>query len=146
MTTFAQVEAELVRIESASSVGSTRGWVPSRALVHCAQSIEYSLSGFPKPRSWLFRSTIGPIAAKKFIRAGKLSHDLTAAIPGAPDIPDDGELAPAIARLRSAIDAFRRASADALRPHFAFGAATPAAYEALHAMHFADHVTAFTIA
>jgi hypothetical protein len=145
MRTFAELEEVLRKIESSSGVTSTRGWSPSRALAHCAQSIEYSVTGFPKPRSWLFTSTIGPIAARRFVGRGSLSHDLTAAIPGAPEIAEQGELGAAVARLRSAVESFREHRA-ALKPHFAYGRLEPEAYEALHAMHFADHATAFTIA
>ena len=72
------------------------------ALAHCAQSIEYSLTGYPKLRSGLFRATIGPLAKRKFIRANRMSHDVSAPVPGAP-VLDGDDVAAAKARLVAAV-------------------------------------------
>jgi hypothetical protein len=111
------------------------------ALAHCAQSIEYSISGYPRLRSGLFRATIGPLAKRKFLRAGAMSHDVRAPIAGAPDIPADLALADARTRLAAAIAAFR-AHAGALAPHLAYGACTRDEYAALHLLHVEDHLRA----
>lgn len=114
------------------------GWTLGQVLTHCAQSIEFSLSGFPKQKGWLVRSVIGPIVMRRALARGSMSHGLTAEIPGAPALgdptPEQG-----MSRLKAAIDAFR-AHQGPLAPHFAYGPVSREHYEALHAMHLADHL------
>jgi hypothetical protein len=133
----------LDRLERARRVDVSGGWSAHQVLVHCAQSVEYSLAGYPKHRPWLFKSTVGRIALRTFLGRGRLSHDREAAIPDAPP-PTDGDLRDGCARLRAALEAFT-ASEGAPLPHFAYGPVTKTQYEALHAMHLADHLAAFTI-
>ena len=35
-------------------------WSLPQVFVHCAQSVELSLTGYPSPRGWLVRRVIGP--------------------------------------------------------------------------------------
>jgi hypothetical protein len=111
------------------------------ALAHCAQSIEYSISGYPRLRSSLFRATIGPMVKRKFLRASVMKHDTTAPVAGAPELPAELTLGDARARLAAAIAAFR-AHAGALAPHLAYGACTRDEYARLHLLHVEDHVRA----
>ena len=108
------------------------------ALAHCAQSIEYSLTGYPKLRSGLFRATIGPIVKKKFIRANRMSHDVKAPVAGAPAL-DGSDGAAAKARLVAAVAAFE-AHDGPLAPHLAYGACTKDEYAVLHRLHVEDHL------
>jgi hypothetical protein len=117
-------------------------FTPAQTLVHCAQSIEYSMSDYPRLRSGLFRATIGPLVKRKFLRGGAMTHDVAAGIAGAADPAADADLASAMARLRAAIAAFT-AFDGALGPHLAYGACTKAEYEKLHSMHVADHLGAW---
>lgn len=110
------------------------------ALAHCAQSVEYSLTGYPALRSPLFRSTIGRIAKRRFLKRGVMSHDTNAPIAGAPE-PGESNVESAVVRLRTAIEAFR-AHTGALAPHLAYGECTRDEYEQLHSMHIADHLRA----
>ena len=133
----AEVLAELDRLEAGAA--SVEGpWSLGQTLAHCAQSIEYSMDGYPTARSALFRGTIGRLAMRVFLWRGRLSHDIAAAIPGAPAL-DGVSDAEGFARLRSAIRRFSEFGG-ALAPHFAYGRVTKADYEALHAMHTADHL------
>ena len=109
-----------------------------RALAHCAQSIEYSLAGFPQAKPAWFQKTIGRLALKKFLRQGYMRHNLTAPVPGAPELPETS-FTDGLARLGSAIAQFR-AHQGPLAPHFAYGPVERAAYEQVHAMHIADHL------
>ncbi len=115
-------------------------WSLAQVLVHCAQSVELSITGYPSPRGWLVRRVIGPRFMAKFLRQGFLTHDRAAPIPGAPSLGEP-RLAEAVARLRTAIAAFD-AHDGQLAPHFAYGAVDKARYEKLHAMHVADHLAA----
>lgn len=117
-------------------------FTPAQTLVHCAQSIEYSMTGYPRLRSALFRATVGPLVKRRFLRAGYMSHDVAAGIAGAADPAADADLASAMARLRAAIASFRDFDG-ALGPHLAYGACSKADYEQLHSMHVADHLSAW---
>lgn len=115
-----------------------------QALHHCAQSLEYGLHGFPQLKPAWFRASIGPLAARVFLARGRLKHGLDTAIPGAPEIPHEGDMAAAYTRLFTAIDAFEAAvqSRAALKPHFAYGDVAPADYARLQAYHIAEHLNA----
>jgi len=119
-----------------------QGFTLAQALAHCAQSIEYSMTGYPKLRSGLFRATIGPLVKRRFLRAGRMSHDRAAPVPGAPQLAAELALDDARARLRAAIAAFR-AHTGALAPHLAYGACTRDDYTTLHALHVEDHLRSF---
>ena len=119
-----------------------QGFTLAQALAHCAQSIEYSMTGYPKLRSRLFRATIGPLVKRRFLRAGRMSHDRAAPVPGAPQLAAELALDDARARLRAAIAAFR-AHTGALAPHLAYGACTRDDYTTLHALHVEDHLRSF---
>lgn len=141
MTTWQQVHAGLDALERADRAEVPGPWTLPQVLVHCAQSIEYSLEGYPRPRSALFRATIGRIAKRKFLSQGYMSHGLDAAIPGAPAL-ESPNLRAALERLRRAIARFEAAEPSALKPHLAYGPCDKREYEALHAMHLADHLAA----
>jgi hypothetical protein len=133
---------ELDQLSRAASLKSGTAWMWPQTLVHCAQSIEYSMTGFPIARSSLFQRTAGAAAFNLFSWRGRMSHDLAEPIPGAPLMEGGFDAAAATARLRRAVADFR-ASKVALRPHFAYGELSRAEYEAAHAMHLANHFSAF---
>lgn len=135
---------ELSRLAQASTLKSTAVWTLPQTLVHCAQSIEYSLTGFPQPKSPLFQSTAGSLAFKIFSWRGRMNHDLAEPIPGAPALGADTELAAGLARLQQAVVTFH-ATTTPLRPHFAYGELSKAEYEQAHAMHLANHFSAFDV-
>ncbi len=138
MLTFAEVSRALDVLEE--SPPERVGGLPlAQALEHCAQSIEYSLRGYPSLRSRLFRATVGRIAKRKFLTQGRMRHDTTAPVPGAPPL-GTSDLAGALTRLRAAIHAFK-AHDGPLAEHLAYGPCNKAEYEALHAMHVADHLS-----
>jgi hypothetical protein len=139
LSTSAEVLAALEGIE-----GEVDGpWSLAQVLVHCAQSVELSLTGYPIPRGWLVRRVIGPRFMAKFLRQGFLTHDRAAPIPGAPPLGEP-TLAEGVARLRSAVVAFD-AHVGPLAPHFAYGEVDKGSYEKLHAMHVADHLSALRV-
>lgn len=131
MRTLAEVEAALPGLVDAPGLG----W----ALAHCAQSVEYSLTGFPTRRGWLVRTLIGPRVLRRFIARGAMQHDTQAPIPGAAPIDPATSFTDGLARLRKALAAFA-AHAGPLAPHFAYGAWSRTECEAAHALHLADHL------
>ncbi len=143
LTSFAQVNASLSELAAQPPPDAEKAALVGAALAHCAQSIEYSLTGFPQPRGWVVRKLIGPLVLRKFLRQGHMRHDVLAGIPGAPNVPMTTTSADGLARLRQAMTAFE-AHTGPLAPHFAYGEVSKADYEAVHAMHVADHLTSLT--
>ncbi|BCL95161.1 DUF1569 domain-containing protein [Ralstonia pseudosolanacearum] len=147
---LSDVDATLARLASyPPSVNSDRsnsGWSHrwGAMLVHLAQSIEYSMHGFPESKSALFQKTVGAIAFAFFNARGRMSHDLNAPIPGAPDIDPTTPAEVAITRLRTAMASFQSWSAP-LQPHFAYGTLSKEEYERAHVMHIAEHFQALGI-
>jgi hypothetical protein len=71
-----------------------------------------------------------------------MSHDLAEPIAGAPVLEPGADAVQASARLRTAILSFQQWTGP-LQPHFAYGALDKKAYESAHAMHIANHLSAF---
>lgn len=115
-------------------------WSPGKVFTHCAQSIEYSLKGYPEMKSALFRGSVGKIAFSVFAFKNKMNHGLEEPIPGAEDISNDTELKAGIKRLIQAIDDFSKAKESSLRPHFAYGELTKEEYEVAHSLHIKNHM------
>ncbi len=133
MKTFAEVLTKLNAVEQADRPGL--GW----ALAHCAQSLEFSVNGFPTQRPAWFQKTIGQIVLGRFLKKGAMSHDIEAPIPGATDVDRATSLADGAARLRAAIALFQ-AHSGPLKPHVVYGSVDRPGYEAVHAMHIANHL------
>lgn len=128
----------LDRLERAPRVRSTNAWTMRAVLDHLAQSIEMSLDGFPAPKSALFQATAGSAVFAFFRWRGRMSHGLTAPIPGAPRLAQLEDWQPGAARLRAAVTRFQ-AHTGALQPHFAYGALSRADFARAHAFHVANH-------
>ncbi len=132
---------EAVRLSRIESLVTDTAFSLPQTLVHCAQSIEFSMLGFPEPKSALFQKTVGSVAFNIFSRRGRMTHDLSEAIPGAHPLNPGITVEQALERLRNAIDTFRQSDV-VLKPHFAYGALNKNQYELAHAMHLADHFSA----
>lgn len=133
---------EVARLAQAPALRSTAAWNWAQTLVHCAQSIEYSMTGYPQPKSALFQRTVGAAAFAVFAWRGRMSHDLAEPIPGAPALVAATSASQAVVRLQGAIQAFAQWNGP-LQPHFAYGALDKPAYERAHALHLANHLSAF---
>ena len=129
----------------------SRGHLPGRRadqrrnpqlLQHLAQSIEYSMKGYPEMKSAAFRAVLGNAAFAVFNARGAMSHSLTEPIPGAPALDAKVALKDSVRRLLDALAAFE-AWSGALRPHFAYGELDKAQYTRAHLMHLANHWTQF---
>ena len=139
---FGSIAAALRTLEQlrASAPRMTGAWDLAHVLHHAAQSVEYSMSGFPATKPAWFRASLGSYAWALFNARGQMSHSLSEAIPGAPAIAQDLPLAPAIDRAVAALQAFERHQG-ALAPHFAYGSLSKADYTRAHLMHLANHWT-----
>lgn len=142
--TLADALRELDRLATAVALNAAASWTWSKTLLHCAQSIEYSMTGYPESKSALFQRTAGAMAFSFFKSRGRMSHNLIEAIPGAATLDANAASALAIASLRKAVDSFQQFTG-VLRPHFAYGELNKTDYEKAHAMHIANHMSAFDL-
>ena len=115
-------------------------WTFPQMITHCAQSIEYSINGFPVNKSAMFQNTIGTLAFEYFSYKGEMSHSLSEPIPGAPEIPNDIGVQDSIKRLFSSIEQFLNHKRN-FAPHFAYGNLTKKEYEKAHSFHLANHLS-----
>ncbi len=143
-STLAAALEEVNRLAQAPALDSKAAWNWSQTLVHCAQSIEFSMTGFPQHKSALFQQTVGAAAFAVFSWRGKMTHDLAEPIPGAPVLASDTPARAALERVRMAITAFGQWGRE-LKPHFAYGQLDKHHYEQAHAMHLAQHLSGFFI-
>ncbi len=120
------------------------GWTPAQVFEHLAQSIEFSMSGFPQPKPAIFQSTAGALAFSVFQAKGAMTHGLTEPIPGAPALASNGNQDAALDRLLKSLSDFDQFSG-ALKPHFAYGSLDKTQYAAAHAMHVFNHLTEFSM-
>jgi hypothetical protein len=114
-------------------------WSVGVTMMHCAQSIDSLIDGFPQPRSIIVRRVAGPMAAKRFIRKGVMSHDTAAPIPGLPEIDPATTWETGRDRLVAAIDRYL-GHRGPLQEHFAYGRLTYAQGARLNALHIENHL------
>jgi len=114
-------------------------WTLDEVLIHCAQSIECSMTGYPKHKSDIFKSTIGSVAFESFSKLGSMTHNLNEGIPGLPWPPENLGGKGAVARLQKAINLFL-AYEGQLHAHFAYGELDKNSYEVAHVLHILDHL------
>ena len=135
------IDAALNRLGSLSgkTITNTGEWNPGQIFTHCAQSVEYSLTGFPVHKSRLFKNSAGQIAFSFFSYRGEMMHGLSNPIPGAPPLGADDDVEVASIRLKTALLAFKHHDGD-LAPHFAYGKLSKRDYEIAHVIHFYNHL------
>jgi hypothetical protein len=114
-------------------------WNLYQILIHCAQSVEFSMTGFPEHKPAIFKNTIGALAFSAFSEKGEMTHGLSEIIPGAPLISKSEDSTYAYIRFRESMINFRSYSGP-LAQHFAYGKLTKLEYERAHAMHFYNHL------
>lgn len=110
-----------------------------QCLTHMAQSVEYSMTGYPQHKSDLFKSTVGKAAFTAFSSKGQMSHNLSEPIPGAPAISAEGDPLLALERLTSSLQNFEGYQGE-LFEHFAYGSLSKDDYALAHVMHVYDHL------
>ena len=121
------------------SLTSTGAFTPYQMFIHCAQSVEYSMSGYPQPRPEIFQKTIGKVAFSLFSAKGEMTHPLDEPIPGAPPLETGNDIDAALLRLRKAYTDFERYNG-VLFPHFTYGELSKEEYTIAHVMHINNHL------
>ena len=128
---------------SNSPLETTGAWGATRTFHHLAQSVEFSMIGFPEAKSALFQNTAGKLAFKVFNAKGSMSHGLDEVIPGE-TVTADGEIKEAIQRLKSALLDFKGYEAE-MKPHFAYGHLSKDDYAIAHVLHINNHLEEFRL-
>ncbi|NMP31987.1 DUF1569 domain-containing protein [Thalassotalea sp. M1531] len=128
-----------------NEVTTTGQWSLYQILVHCAQSVEYSMIGYPEHKSPVFKNTVGKFAFSAFSAKRRMAHGLNEAIPGAPEISGAADLPSAFERFKQSLLTFQNYKGK-LAPHFAYGELTKMQYEQAHVMHFNNHLNEIIIA
>jgi len=128
---------------STKELAYTGKWDLVQIFTHCAQSVDYSISGYPEHKSAWFKNTAGRVAFSLFSAKGRMTHSLDEAIPGAPIIAFENNSADkvnkALKNLQQSLfnfDLYR----GQLAPHFAYGELTKRDYEIAHVMHCYNHL------
>ena len=135
---------KLARLGS-GPITKSGSWNPYQVFNHCAQSVEFSMTGFPESESVLFQNTAGALAFSIFSARGEMSHNLAEVIPGAPALAVEGANQVALERLMSALTIFD-AYDGPLKPHFAFGDLGKSDYALAHVLHINNHLQEFSTA
>ena len=113
-------------------------WNLSQIFNHAAQSIEFSIMGYPINKPEMFRRSLGALAFQGFALWGKMTHDLAEGIPGAPELAVDNNGA-ALQRLIQSLSHFDQFKGQ-LQPHFAYGELTKQEYALAHVLHLNNHL------
>lgn len=121
---------------------STGDWNSAQVFSHCAQSVEFSMSGFPQHKSAVFKHTLGALAFAAFATKGAMTHNLTEAIPAAPTLEPNVDAKKALTRCLNSLIDFEQYQGS-LAPHFAYGELNKADYELAHVLHFYNHLDTF---
>lgn len=137
------VLSELALIEAGQdTIVLDQPWPLYKVLNHLAQSMEYSMTGYPQMDS-AAKQALAKLVFNVFKSQGFMTHDLGAPVPGAPEIPEEGPLADAIQRLRNSCSDFQNYTG-ALHPHFSYGELNYEDWELAHSFHCADHFNSMT--
>lgn len=122
----------------------TGAWSPYRVFTHLAQSIDFSMAGYPSMKPDWFTHSVGPVAFFAFETAGAMHHGLAEPIPGAAPIAADGDSPQALSDLIASLERFM-AHRGRLHPHFAYGALDHRQYAHAHVLHVRDHLREITL-
>ncbi len=139
---FASLEEAQKGIENLEEkdVPKVEGWTPYHTLVHCAQTIAFSMEGYPEMKPAIIRGTIGKLALHVFLKKGAMRHNLTADVPGLAWKEQEGTFQEGKKILGQSISDFLQYKGE-LKPHLLFGNMSFSEYNRYFAMHLTDHLS-----
>lgn len=70
---LAEVEKTLLRLKRAGDI-KTPNWSVTEICLHCAQTVDYAMTGYPQLKPAWIRATIGKLAIRRFLRQGYMSR------------------------------------------------------------------------
>ncbi|HET9236363.1 MAG TPA: DUF1569 domain-containing protein [Oligoflexus sp.] len=135
------LERALSVIESLKHSRSLRSRGPQSAfqiLMHCTQSVDCALVGYPEMKPEWFQNSIGKAAFHAFSLMDQMKHDRTAPIPGMPVPAKDGDVQLALQELEAAF--LKLKGIPAVYPHFFFGALSHREMERIQVLHLMNHL------
>lgn len=136
---FALAKLDKLLAQPLQNLQKQGAWNLFQMFTHLAQSVEFSMTGYPEHKSELFKQTVGSVAFSAFQSKKQMAHNLGEVIPGAPELLQEGDIQAAAQRFRQSLVDFARFE-QPLHPHFAYGPLTKVQYEAAHVMHFNNHL------
>ena len=113
-------------------------WDLDQNLIHCANSIEFAMSGYPFEKPRIFQSTIGTIVFHYFDWKGYLRHGTNELIPGENDMIKPARVS-GIKALEMAIEKFDGWT-QPLCSHRFYGRLTKSQYARAHVLHISNHL------
>ena len=126
------------------TIVTTGEWEMARTFDHLAQSIEFSMAGYPELKPKLFQKTVGKLAFSVFQANGRMKHGLDEKIPGEVVVVSNSSATEARERLLESMIKFD-SFGDSLHPHFAYGELNKTQYALAHVMHVNNHLEEFRI-
>lgn len=111
----------------------------SETIQHSTQSIGYAMTGCPELKPAIVRRTVGRAAKHTFLGRGRMKHNLSAPVPGAPDLDDSEGVAAALTQLHDVIAALSSYTGT-LHAHPVYGQCTKEQAARLQAMHLREHL------
>lgn len=111
----------------------------SETIQHSAQSIGYAMTGYPELKPALVRKTVGRAAKHAFLGQGRMKHNLSAPVPGAPDLDESEGVEAALTELHGVISALSSYTGT-LHAHPVYGLCTKEQAARLQAMHLREHL------
>lgn len=146
LTTASIIEVidNLMLDASLQSLVTNGQWSAYKVFVHCRQSVNYSISGYPLHKSDFFKKTVGKMVFSAFTAKRKMQHNLAEEIPDADAIAKTGDVLKALIQLKQSLVNFQQFNGE-LKAHFAYGPLNKQEYELAHAMHFVNHMQEFLV-
>lgn len=138
ITDLDEVIAFLDLLKSSPSAYAEGDWDVCQNLTHCAQSIEFAMTGYPVEKPRIFQSTIGKLVFNYFTWKGYMRHNINGQNPGEPAMTK-AENSKGIECLEKAIMRFD-AWDGTLHPHRFYGKLSKKQYAKANAMHIANHL------
>lgn len=117
---------------------SSGAWPVPRTLNHLAQSVEFSMTGYPQMKSAAFQNTAGQLAFAVFQARGRMNHGLDQPIPGEVSTAHTLSAVDAMQNLIETLQRFDERDQE-LKPHFAYGLLDKSDYAQAHVMHINNH-------
>ncbi|MBF7729627.1 DUF1569 domain-containing protein [Pseudomonas sp. N040] len=130
---------QLLQQLAGQALRSEQGWTPAEVFNHCAQSVDYSMDGYPQLKPAWFRHSLGPAVFDLFAARGAMRHPLAEPIPGAPPLAEPATADAALQRLQLSLQRFATFGGP-LQPHFAYGELSHAEYALAHVLHLYNHL------
>ena len=138
-----EAQEELIKLADKQLVNDL-DWSPYQSFVHCAKTVDYSMSGYPSIKPAIIRNTVGKLVIRKFLKQGYMKHNLMADVPGSPAIDDSASSQDGIQVLIQSIEKYKAYKED-LKPHLLFGKLSKEQYDKYFALHIADHLSSISI-